>query len=158
MTNFYQSKKTTKQSQQLGAKPGLKRIINETRERLEDLKSFLAKNAGHFLQNDELKSYLQLPHINFTKKVEENKLLEKVVSDEYFDQIYSETEQEIDKIIFFIGRVSSHKSFLTRIYEFYIKYNESADKQLHEYFFFKKKNHGTGQTKFELYSRRKKRT
>ena len=96
-------------------------IVRETKQRMQDLKSFLAQHAGWFISDPEMKAYLQIPHIDFSRPLRGRGLINYLLSEDFLPDLEQEVSEEIDRLIFFTTRIMTHKSYLTKIYDFYMK-------------------------------------
>lgn len=68
------------------------------------------------------------------RPTEENEFLTSLISDIFVVSVFEMNKKEIDRVAFFVNQVTLHKSFITKIYEYYVKYSPgAADSELHKY-------------------------
>ena len=96
-----------------------------TRERMEVLKTFFVEKGSHFSDDSDLKEYLKIPYL-VESMPGDNQLLNFVLSKDFYTQVYEENTKEMEKVIFFATEATRHRSFITKLYEYYIKYHPNA--------------------------------
>lgn len=96
-----------------------------TAERMEALKAFFVEKGSHFGDDTDLKEYLKVPYLVESMPAD-NQMLNFVLSADFFAQIMEENVKEIERVIFFATEATRHRSFVTKIYEYYIKYHPTA--------------------------------
>lgn len=103
-----------------------------TNERMETLKAWFVEKGSTFLEDNDLKEYLKIPYL-IESMPKDNELLNFVLSSDFVSQITEENKTEMEKVIFFSTEATRHRSFVTKIYEYFIKYHPSgSSSQLHE--------------------------
>ena len=103
-----------------------------TKERLPGLKSFFVEKGSQFAEDDDLKEYLKLPFL-IENMPHDNQLLNFILSKDFAIQVTEENLKELDKIILLANRVGRHRSLITKVYEFYVKYHpEATNSPIHQ--------------------------
>lgn len=103
-------------------KMSIEEAMRLTRERCEDFKKYTTEHGGKFMDDPEYKHYLRLPYLLQTLP-KDDALLERLLSDEFPIKLMEESLQEIDEIIFYSTKVTKNRSFLTKAFEYNLKYN-----------------------------------
>lgn len=102
----------------------------QTQPRMEELKSFFVEHGADFAEDDTLKEYLKLPYV-VDKMPGDNKTLNFVLSEDFTSQIEAENHRELERVVFYANEVTRHRSFITKLYEFYTKYHSQGSSQMH---------------------------
>lgn len=97
----------------------------KTKDRIELLKAFFVEKGSHFADDTDLKEYLKVPYLVENMPLG-NQVLSFVLSKDFVAQIIEQNEAEIDRVIFFSTEATRHRSFVTKMFEYYIKYNPNA--------------------------------
>lgn len=106
-----------------------------TADKMNDLKAWFVEKGSTFLDDNDLKEYLKIPYL-VESMPKDNELLNFVLSRDFASQIVEENKREMEKVIFFSTEATRHRSFVTKIYEYFIKYHPSAwNSQLHEHIY-----------------------
>lgn len=96
-----------------------------TAERMVGFKNWCIEKGSEFGEDEDLKEYLKIPLL-LDSMPGTNKLLDFVLSEDFAVQIVEQNHKEIDKVIFYANEVVRHRSFITKIYEFFVKYHPDA--------------------------------
>ncbi len=101
-----------------------------TLARLESLKSFLGQRGSEITQDESLKQYLRIP-VLIEKMPKDNQTLNFVLSTDFSDQIIEANSLELESIFVFITSSLTHRSFISKIYEFYLKFHPDGQSEVH---------------------------
>jgi hypothetical protein len=97
------------------------------------LKRYFGENGGKLSKSPIYQKYLKIPYVLFDKASPfDNEELKDILTQEFCNSVREKIVSEVDKVIFFVKEVSSSRSFLTRIYEFYISNNKIPETKIHE--------------------------
>lgn len=108
--------------------------LEKTKKRLTALKRYFGENGGLLSKNEIFQKYLKVPYVNLEKTSPfENEDLKEILTKEFCTEVQEKITNEVRKVIFFIKEVSTSRSFLTRIYEFYISTNTDPETNIHEH-------------------------
>lgn len=91
-------------------------------DRAESFKKFTTEKGSLFSGDPELKHYLLLPHLLQTLP-KDDILLEELLSDDFPIKLLDEIMVEIDGIIFYTMKIAPNRSFLTKAFEYGLKYD-----------------------------------
>ena len=108
-----------------------KDALEKTKRRMTELQRYFGQHCGIIMPNKDFKVFMKIPYM-IEKNPEENSELHEFISEEFCNQVFDECSKEVDKILFFIKEVIRNRSFLTKIYEFYITRNQNPESHIHE--------------------------
>lgn len=94
------------------------------------LKAFFVEKGADLSQDESLQIYMKLPSL-IEKMPKDNETLSFLLSKDFTNQIIESNGLEIERIYLFASNSLLHRSFITKIYEYYLKYHPSGQNEVH---------------------------